>query len=123
MNARFLAATAIGLALITAPAFAQKLVPASIHTAAPVSPLIAKPDASGVIKTPERINDFTLPDSNGKMHHLYDMKDAKAVVLIWQGVGCPIVQQMTPAIKEAAAKYGPEGRHVHDDQLEHPGQP
>lgn len=161
MNARLLAATALGLALVaaagcskqtadsSAPAGAPAAAPtatASIDPAfaatpaadaatapampatpaaapvAPAAPAMAAHDMTkmampisapasdaGGIKTPERIKDFTLMDQNGKPHELYAMKDAKAVVLIWQGVGCPIVQQMTPAIKEAAAKYGPRG--------------
>jgi peroxiredoxin len=90
-------------AATTAPAAAAHDM--SKMTATPVS----APAAVGGVTTPARIKDFTLADQNGKTHELYAMKDAKAVVLIWQGVGCPIVQQMTPAIKEAAAKYGPKG--------------
>jgi peroxiredoxin len=73
---------------------------------APANP--ANNDIGGV-KTPEKIKDFTLVDQHGKSHELYALKDAKAVVLIWQGVGCPITQQMTPGIKEVADKYGPKG--------------
>jgi peroxiredoxin len=72
-------------------------------------PASAPTNDNGGVPTPEKIKDFTLTDQNGKSHELYAMKDAKAVVLIWQGVGCPIVQQMTPGIKEAADKYGPKG--------------
>jgi len=55
-----------------------------------------------------KVSDFKLTDQYGVSHRLYDLKDKSAVVLIWQGVGCPIVQQTTPSLKDAAAKYGPK---------------
>ena len=85
-------------------------VAAPAHDMSKMAMTAAAPSTDvGGVKTPEKIKNFTLLDQNGKPHELFAIKDAKAVVLIWQGVGCPIVQQMTPAIKEAAEKYGPKG--------------
>jgi peroxiredoxin len=56
------------------------------------------------------LQDFTLNDQAGQSHSLYAMKDAAAVVLIMQGVGCPIVQKMTPGLKEVVAEYA--GRNI-----------
>jgi peroxiredoxin len=56
-------------------------------------------------KTPDKAADFTLTDQNGKSHELYSLKDSAAIVLVMQGVGCPIVQQMTPQLKDTVAAY------------------
>src|SRR5262245_47487023 len=71
--------------------------------AAPVSLASAPP--TDEITTPATIADFTLNDQNGQAHELYKMTDAKAIVMVLQGVGCPIVQQLTPDIKDLQAKY------------------
>lgn len=62
------------------------------------------------IKTPEKIANFTLSDQNGVSHELYKMTDAKAIVITLQGVGCPIVQKMTPDLKTVQSAY--EGKGV-----------
>jgi len=67
-----------------------------------------KPSSSVVAPQAIKVADFDLRDQYGKSHRLHDLKDKTAVVLVWQGVGCPIVQQTTPSLKEAAAKYGPK---------------
>ncbi|HEX5005848.1 MAG TPA: redoxin domain-containing protein [Hyphomonadaceae bacterium] len=64
------------------------------------------PPSQKADKSQHILSDFTLADQNGASHHLYDLRDKAAVVLIWQGVGCPIVQQMTPAIKDVSKRYG-----------------
>lgn len=55
------------------------------------------------------IANFTLPDQNGKPHELYALKDKPAIVIVMQGVGCPIVQKMTPDLKAVEAAYKPKG--------------
>ncbi len=65
-------------------------------------------DVANLVVLPEgqtRMKDFNLSDQVGKKHRLYDLKDKAAVVLFWQGVGCPIVQQTTPALKDLRDKY------------------
>jgi peroxiredoxin len=55
------------------------------------------------------IANFTLADQTGASHELYASKDARAVVLIMQGVGCPIVQKMTPDLKKVLADFDGKG--------------
>src|SRR5262245_48239136 len=55
--------------------------------------------AKGDPVTPATIANFTLKDQNGAPHELYKMTNAKAIVITLQGVGCPIVQKMTPDLK------------------------
>ena len=61
------------------------------------------------IKTPEKIQNFTLADQKGVSHELYKMTDAKAIVITMQGVGCPIVQKMTPDLKSVQQAYESKG--------------
>ena len=61
------------------------------------------------IKTPEKIANFTLADQKGVSHELYKMTDAKAIVITLQGVGCPIVQKMTPDLKTVQQAYESKG--------------
>src|SRR5690606_3396096 len=60
------------------------------------------------VKSPA-IEDFRLPDHRGRSHQLRRYKDAKAVVLIYGGIGCPIVRQSIPEIKRLRDKYEPQG--------------
>lgn len=66
--------------------------------------------AKGDPITPKTIANFTLKDQNGAPHELYKMTDAKAIVITLQGVGCPIVQKMTPDLKAVQTAY--EGKGV-----------
>ena len=45
----------------------------------------------------DRVDNFRLVDAAGKAHELYYLSDMKAVVLMVQGNGCPIVRQAVPA--------------------------
>jgi cytochrome oxidase Cu insertion factor (SCO1/SenC/PrrC family) len=65
--------------------------------------------ARAEVKTPEKIANFTLADHKGVSHELYKMTDAKAIVITMQGVGCPIVQKMTPDLKSVQAAYESKG--------------
>ena len=75
---------------------AEAAPPAAVHTKAE-------------IKTPEKIPNFTLADQKGVSHELYKMTDAKAIVITMQGVGCPIVQKMTPDLKSVQQAYESKG--------------
>lgn len=70
----------------------------------------AQVSGSAEVKTPEKAANFVLTDHTGKSHELYKMTDAKAIVITMQGVGCPIVQKMTPDLKTVQAAY--EGKGV-----------
>jgi peroxiredoxin len=57
----------------------------------------------------EKIANFKLPDQNGQSHELYSLAQRKAVVLMIQGNGCPIVRQSLPALQEIRARYQAQG--------------
>ncbi len=54
---------------------------------------------------PTLIDNFRLTDQTGTVKELYAMTDARAIVLVMQGVGCPIVQKMTPDLKAVQAEF------------------
>lgn len=58
---------------------------------------------------PQHVDNFTLLDHNGKSHKLYYHSDKKAVVVMIQGNGCPIVRGAWNALKEIRAQYAAQG--------------
>src|SRR4051812_2372167 len=58
---------------------------------------------------PATADNFMLVDQNLQAHELYRMGDAKAIVLVSYGVGCPIVRSMTPALKALRDAYAKQG--------------
>lgn len=77
---------------------------------AAVSSAAASPEADAPsADTSQVAADFTLKDYTGKSWRLYDMTDAKAIVLFVHGVGCPIVRLSVPALERFKEKYGPKG--------------
>lgn len=60
--------------------------------------------------TPQRVDNFMLVDAQKlEAHELYRMSDAKAIVLVSTGVGCPIARAMTPALKALRDKFAAQG--------------
>lgn len=57
----------------------------------------------------DRVDNFRLVDATGKSHELYYHSDMKAVVLMIQGNGCPIVRQAAPAYQDLADQYQSKG--------------
>ena len=57
----------------------------------------------------EPVKNFQLLDQMGKPHELYGLKDSKAVVLMIQGNGCPIVRQALPALQAIREQYASRG--------------
>ena len=55
------------------------------------------------------VGNFQLPDQRGKSHDLYSLANSKAVVVMVQGNGCPIVRQALPALAEIRARYQAQG--------------
>jgi hypothetical protein len=55
------------------------------------------------------VDNFRLLDQAGRSHELYYLSDMKAVVLMVQGNGCPIVRHAVPTLKEHRAKYQAQG--------------
>jgi peroxiredoxin len=57
----------------------------------------------------QKVDNFRLVDQRGQPHALYDLADKKAVVIMVQGNGCPIVRQALPSLAEVRARYGGQG--------------
>lgn len=57
----------------------------------------------------QKVDNFNLADHRGRPHALYDLSNKKAVVIMVQGNGCPIVRQALPALAEVRAKYREQG--------------
>lgn len=55
------------------------------------------------------VENFRLLDQRDESHELYQLSDMKAVVLMVQGNGCPIVRQALPALAEVRARYRTRG--------------
>jgi peroxiredoxin len=53
----------------------------------------------------DRIADFRLTDQSGTVRHLYQYGDKKAIVVMTQGNGCPIVRLAVPALREIRDQY------------------
>ena len=62
-----------------------------------------------VTAVPTIIDNFMLSDTDYMGHELYRMSDAKAVVIVTVGNGCPIVRNLAPRLKELQARYGSQG--------------
>ncbi len=56
-----------------------------------------------------RVENFRLFDHQGGSHELYYYDDAKAVVFMVQGNGCPIVRNAAPRFTELAKAYADDG--------------
>lgn len=95
------------IASIAAVALLGCSKPAAEAHAEPAPPAAAQAAKADMPVT--TIANFTLPDQNGKPLELYSLKDKKAVVIVMQGVGCPIVQKMTPDLKTVEAAFEPKG--------------
>lgn len=57
----------------------------------------------------ERVDNFALLDHSGAFHELYYLSDAKAVVLMVHGNGCPIVRKALPELKAIRDAYRARG--------------
>jgi len=53
----------------------------------------------------DRVDNFRLLDQEGNSHELYYLSDKKAIVLMIQGNGCPIVRNALPTLKKIRAQY------------------
>ena len=95
----------VGITALAAIALAASACDNSPATAEPAPPGAAKAEPA----TPATIPNFTLKDQAGVSHELYKMTDAKAIVVVLQGVGCPIVQKMTPDLKAVQTAYESKG--------------
>ena len=65
--------------------------------------------ASLALEPGQRVENFRLLDHLGASHELYYLSDAKAVVLMVQGNGCPIVRNALPTLKALRERYATRG--------------
>ena len=63
------------------------------------------PIDAAVMFDSEPINNFTLLDHTGKSHELFYYDDAKAIVIMIQGNGCPIVRNSLTDYEALSKKY------------------
>jgi peroxiredoxin len=56
-----------------------------------------------------KVPDFKLTDQRGQQHRLYELGQQKAVVIMIQGNGCPIVRQALPLLQEIRDQYRGKG--------------
>jgi peroxiredoxin len=80
-----------------------------------VGTLLAASCFGGVVnadKATEQVSNFTLLDFDGKSHELYKLSDRKAIVLMTQGNGCPIVRLSMPGLRDIRDRYRAHGVEV-----------
>jgi len=65
--------------------------------------------AAAPVASPKRVDNFRLSDQNLMAHELYRLADAKAVVIITQGNGCPIVRNISTDLRELVSAYKGKG--------------
>lgn len=102
---RMKAYTALASVLAVALAAACSPAPVTETAEAPPATTVAEP----TVATAKTVSDFELKDQNGVAHRLHAMTEAKAIVVVMQGVGCPIVQKLTPTLKDIQAEYEAKG--------------
>ncbi|HEY2677039.1 MAG TPA: redoxin family protein [Steroidobacteraceae bacterium] len=61
--------------------------------------------AASVLTPGQHVADFTLMDQSGAKHELYGFSSKKAVVIMTQSNGCPIVRLAVPALRDIRAQY------------------
>jgi peroxiredoxin len=66
--------------------------------------------AASALTPGQHVADFTLTDQSGAKHELYGLSNRKAVVIMTQSNGCPIVRLAVPALREIRAQY--ESRNI-----------
>jgi hypothetical protein len=71
--------------------------------------LLCLPGLAVALAPGERVDNFRLLDHAGASHELYYLSDAKAVVLMAYGNGCPIVRQALPTLREIRDRYRAHG--------------
>ncbi len=60
---------------------------------------------AGVLTPGAHVADFALSDQAGAAHRLYALSSKKAVVIMTQSNGCPIVRLAIPALRELRDRY------------------
>ncbi len=70
--------------------------------------LLAAPSALALAPG-DRVDNFRLLDHKGAAHELRYLSDARAVVLMVHGNGCPVVRQALPSLRDLRDRYHAQG--------------
>ena len=57
----------------------------------------------------DRVDNFRLLDQAGNSHELHYLSDAKAIVIMVHGIGCPIVRQSLPELAAVRKQFAAQG--------------
>jgi peroxiredoxin len=85
------------------------IVSAAAIAASALGAIGAAPVMAAAAPAVHKVDNFVLKDQNQQSHELYKLTGDKAVVLITQMNGCPIVRNIMPALKKLRADYSPKG--------------
>jgi len=61
------------------------------------------------VQVGSKVQNFSLPDMDGKMQSLADLKGSKGVVLVFVSIQCPVVRGYNERINELAKAYKGKG--------------
>jgi peroxiredoxin len=67
------------------------------------------PAGTAAAEAPRKVPPFRLPDAAGKTWALEDLKDNKAVVVVFLGTECPVNNAYLPRLSELCRAYAPRG--------------
>jgi peroxiredoxin len=71
--------------------------------------LIPTVDASGDFAVGSSIDNFSLPDTNGKVQSFNDLKGKNGAVVVFLSAQCPVVKAYNERINQLAAEYQSKG--------------
>lgn len=71
--------------------------------------LIPTVDASGDFAVGSSIENFSLPDTNGKVQSFNDLKGKNGAVVVFLSAQCPVVKAYNERINQLAAEYQSKG--------------
>lgn len=73
---------------------------------------VAAVGAFAQVQVGGKVSDFTLPDTDGKMHTVADLKGSNGLVLIFVSAQCPVVRGYNERMNELYKAYKAKGINV-----------
>jgi peroxiredoxin len=73
---------------------------------------VATGDAGATVALGSVVEDFTLPDADGKAHSLASLKGSKGTVVIFIATKCPVSNAYNERMRKLADDYGARGVNV-----------
>ena len=74
-----------------------------------ISYIICMYDSANAVQPGDRVDNFRLLDQKGTSHELRYLSDAKAIVLMVHGIGCPVVRQSLPELAAVRKQFAAQG--------------